>query len=114
MEDPQNSGAGFRRPYCFGGRWAGGVRLRGVAGCPRRWGCGGDRRPNPAGSSAQGAGVPPPARDVGEREATIREMRDRSMTRGRTREGRGTGALTGAIYCERAGGWVCPGFSLRL
>jgi hypothetical protein len=25
IEDPQNSWAGFRRPYCFGGRWVGGV-----------------------------------------------------------------------------------------
>ena len=57
---PQNSGAGFRRPHCFGGRVGRQASRRGVAGCPRRWGCGGDRRTYPAGSSAQGAGVPPP------------------------------------------------------
>ncbi len=77
----------------FWGRVGRQASRRGVAGCPRRRGCGGDRRTDSAGSSAQGAGVPPPSRDAGEREATIMESRGRSLARGWTREGKGQTAL---------------------
>ena len=57
---PKTLGPGSGGPTVLGAVGPTGVRLRGVAGCLRRWGCGGDRRPNSAGSSAQGASVPPP------------------------------------------------------